>query len=305
MAPAKVTTSLATSYSVPVPGCAAFTFSWDAGSQHTLSWSQPLRIVDEESGIPTVVGAGWMNLYTTPTVHSVAGGTTYILTAAQLAAVFDLLVTIATHPSTCHLFEKPDASGATPVLAIAVANTPDALRLTLSLYAARPSLITQSHQPGPFFGENALHIFAANRQEDVLCEVVRLAHAHLSRRELHLAFSSHAAGAFFRDEPMVRYGGTPIAYVCTFALRRALALMLSFSKQSRKMRGVIDLNAPRHACRATGFLPLHAAVANGQMAMHDFMVDLYATPILLPQTQRLTKVPPNAAPTHTVPPKPC
>ena len=271
----------ATHHTISLPGSNNFAFSWDAATQHTLSWPEPLRVaLDPESPIMTVVGAGSVNLYTMPTVNSTVGGIPYELTPGQLQAVYQLILTIATHSSTRHLFDAPDSSGATPVLAIAVANTPGALELTLSLYAARPDLITQCHKPGHFVGENALHIFATNRQEDVLCEVVRLAHEHLNRRDLHLAFNSQAVGAFFSDEPMVRYGGTPIAYVCTFALRRALALMLSFSKQSRKMRGVIDLNAPRHACRATGFLPLHAAVANGQMAMHDFMVDLPNLPIL-------------------------
>ena len=42
----------------------------------------------------------------------------------------------------------------------------------------------------------------------------------------------------------------------------------------------MDLDSKRNACRITGFLPLHAVVANSQSNMYDFLADLPDLPTL-------------------------
>ena len=51
-------------------------------------------------------------------------------------------------------------------------------------------------------------------------------------------------GGFFTELTTSRYGGTPLAFAACFCLRRAVALLLSFSDKSPKMRGVLSLNNP-------------------------------------------------------------
>ena len=50
--------------------------------------------------------------------------------------------------------------------------------------------------------------------------------------------------------------------------------MLRCSKQYPQMRGVIDFNSTQQACRMTGFLPIHVAVANSLTGMVNFLLDL-------------------------------
>ena len=52
-----------------------------------------------------------------------------------------------------------------------------------------------------------------------------------------------------------------------FSMRRPILLILSHMVDDQsadlKLRCLFDLNDPRYACRLTGFMPLHVAVANG------------------------------------------
>ena len=137
-----------------------------------------------------------------------------------------------------------------------------------------PTHAAQAHAPGAFTGENSFHIYAVNQREDHLCEAIQLAHDNLSPAQLQQLYWSHATGPFFSERPMVLYGETPLSYACCHCLRRAVALMLSLSLRSPKMRHIIDPNNEEHACRRTGFLPLHALVATGRMQMYDFLADL-------------------------------
>ena len=50
--------------------------------------------------------------------------------------------------------------------------------------------------------------------------------------------------------------------------------MLRASKRHPAMSGVIDFNDPRQACRTTGFMPIHVAVANSLTNMVNFVIDL-------------------------------
>lgn len=47
-----------------------------------------------------------------------------------------------------------------------------------------------------------------------------------------------------------------------------------------ELRGVVDLNDLSNTCPITGFLPIHAAAANGLRAMVDFLSDLPGYPAL-------------------------
>ncbi len=45
------------------------------------------------------------------------------------------------------------------------------------------------------------------------------------------------------------------------------------------MRSLVDFKNPKHACKLTGFLPVHVAVANGLTAMYNMLIDLPGMPI--------------------------
>eukprot|EP00966_Prymnesium_polylepis_P121475 2807358-Prymnesium_polylepis.1 len=52
-----------------------------------------------------------------------------------------------------------------------------------------------------------------------------------------------------------RTGSTVLAYACTFCMRRAVATMLLLSHKGGKdenMKGIIDLNNTKHACKVGG-----------------------------------------------------
>ena len=108
--------------------------------------------------------------------------------------------------------------------------------------------------------------------------MLQLAHDGLDEDALKVTLLSQASGPFFAALPTSRYGGTPLAYACAFCLRRAVSLLLSLSARSPKLEGAVSLNDPLSACTLSGFLPLHAVVANGRCAMYDFLVELPGMP---------------------------
>ena len=67
---------------------------------------------------------------------------------------------------------------------------------------------------------------------------------------------------------MKYYGSTILGYLAAFGLKAPTALLLAAS--------CLDVSSflsdDRHACKKTGFLPLHAAVANGRPEMFDFLI---------------------------------
>ena len=72
---------------------------------------------------------------------------------------------------------------------------------------------------------------------------------------------------------MQLYGSTPIGYMVAFSMPRPIALLAFHCKSCSKMHGLLQLDNPRHACRITGFLPLHIAVVNGLTGMYDFILN--------------------------------
>lgn len=248
-------------------------FEWDFRNQHTIQWHSPIRT--KVNGVMTTLGAGECNLYTFPAVrfYSYNRAMPEPQRGARLEILASLVSAIALDVRS-RIFDTPDASGATPILGLLVANTPEVIKLCLELYQKRISLLAQAHHLGPFYGENVFHVLAANRQEEAMCKAIQMAHDGLEGDTLQRVLCSHAAGSFFTMLPQSQYGSTPLAYAVCFCLRRAVSLMLSLSARSPKMYKVLTLNDPRLACARTGFLPLHAAVANGQVEMYDFLVKL-------------------------------
>ena len=55
------------------------------------------------------------------------------------------------------------------------------------------------------------------------------------------------------------YGGTLLGYLAAFGLKAPLSLILGFED----VDATVFLNDSQYACGKTGFMPLHAAVANG------------------------------------------
>lgn len=140
----------------------------------------------------------------------------------RLQVLVDLITAIATGSGLTRgdgvlgqsPFDLPDDSGATPILALLVANTAPAISLCLQLYRARPELLAHSHAPGAnnaFTGENAFHVAAVNRREDALCTMLELAHDGLDAATLTATLTSCAEGRFFEELPTRLYGGTPLA----------------------------------------------------------------------------------------------
>ena len=173
--------------------------------------------------------------------------------------------------------EVLDGAGANVTLGLLVANTDAAVALVVAICKARPAALTISHGPGPFTGENALHVLMVNRREAAALELVELALEMLSRKQLEELFYSQASGPFFHAPPMCYYGGTPIAYAVAFSMTSIFAAVLPRvfgAANADKLKGLIDADDPRHACQLTGFLPVHVAVANGLIHMYDFITEL-------------------------------
>ena len=80
--------------------------------------------------------------------------------------------------------------------------------------------------------------------------------------------STHAAGPFFDAPPMKYYGGSLLGYLSAFGLKGPVALILA----SPNVDASVFLNDGQYACGKTGFMPLHAAVANGRDVMFDYLI---------------------------------
>ena len=248
--------------------------------QHTIAWKKPL--VDDDG---TTLPAGECNLYAFPRCN-LGKRVGVVPDDMQLVLLFRLLK-LSALPSK-RLFFRRDSSGACPIHALLIANNPEALSLCLQVYAQVPSLLMQTHGPGFFAGESGLHVLAANRREAELCEALDLAEELLTTPQLSELLCVKCVGDFFRSPPSLFYGATILGYAASFNLKEATGKILSNQRIARE----IDLlNDPSLACKITGFLPLHAAVANGVRDMVDFLVGREGQPALdgitpLPEERR-------------------
>lgn len=219
------------------------TVTLNSRGQHTLEWSQPLSMDG------TSVDPGSLNLYTYP--------------GAFLGPSLDIIRRVLLHISTqaVHLFNVPDPVGAFAIHALIVCNSDLSLELADAILNAAPRLLLQLHVGQPFSGEGILHIVCVNRREELAVRMVDLAVAQFQTAEVKAFLSTQVAGVFFDAEPMCWYGESPLAYACTFGLRRLVRRMLD--------TGLVSLND--NCGELLGFYPLHAVTANGLCSMYDFL----------------------------------
>ena len=255
----------------------------DTSGQHTLSWDVPLRLSSEPSTKSSTLPAGSCNLYLFPSFKPEGESSPCKPTPAQLGALRALFVGMASHEG-CELCAKPDSVGAFPIHAITVANTDEAVSLAEAMVVARPSLLLQPHVKvranglALFTGETTLHIACVNRREALLCRLLDVMMERLPREDARSLLLCQASGAFFHVMPMRTFGGTPLAYACCFELRDAVRRILD--------TGLVSLNQREEGtCVLTGFLPIHAVVANGLRSMYDFLTEE------LPEAQRAGLIP--------------
>ena len=253
---------------VPLHAGKQVEISWSRTRQHILSWEHEISL--EVNGEVWTLDPGSCNLYLYPQIvfapnptvplanhlkkprrSSQAGSKVHLLKCFNL-----LLIEALTSEATHQEFALPDATGAFPVLALLVANTPEAVNLARLVYERRPELLLQTHTPlGIFKGENVLHVLCVNLQEMLLCQMIELAISTFDRGQLRKMFTEQAAGTFFDADPMRFYGSTPLAYAVSFSLKHAVRLMIAHSVPLQALHGIVGFNHRRHACTHTGPLP--------------------------------------------------
>jgi hypothetical protein len=208
-----------------------FVISHSSMEQHTLEWMDP--VVDPNG---TELDPGLLNLYHYPQV-STGFAPPLELTGAMLDALEWLVMRVAEEPQ--RVFWRRDASGAQPILALSIANTPAALKLVNKLFAAWPRLLTQTHDRGPFTGESCLHVLAVNRREHELVDAIECAQKRLSEKPYKKLMDVRATGSFFRSYPMITYGQTVTSFAAACGLRRVVALIdMHDAKHGQKIKGV-------------------------------------------------------------------
>lgn len=165
-------------------------------------------------------------------------------------------------------FERRDKPGALPIHAIISANNAVALDVAIHLIEQQPELLTHRHTEGRFQGEGVLHYLIVNNQRDMAARLVDIAVERLNEAKIHTMLRTHTVGSFFHELPMKHYGGSPLAYACYFGATEVVGKLLSHPKT----RDIVDLN--EDACSLSGFLPLHAAVASGDVSTVEFLLTL-------------------------------
>lgn len=283
---------------IPALDPSSIELTLDTTGQHTLSWTTDLTLKDQGSD---VLPAGSCNLYLTPGVKLASNGEAFAPTAGAFGALKALMAGLFVDAS-CPFATIPDAVGAFPIHAITVANTDGALEISEACFTANPKLLLSqlhtNHRAGfpLFFGESSLHICCVNRREGLLLKMLELMAASLTKEESLTLLSSQATGVFFNEMPMRHYGGTVLAYACCFDLRDAVKVRrytpplcgsshhprghvaclphhpsLGDSCQVMLDSGLVGLNDRDGACAISGFLPIHAVVANSLEGTYDWM----------------------------------
>ena len=96
-----------------------------------------------------------------------------------------------------------------------------------------------------------------------------------------------ARGTFFKLEPMRSYGGSPLGYLASFRAKTVLSHVLSGGPRYAAIVAAHSLTA----CPISGYLPIHAAVANGRSDVYDFLVAHGADPTATTVPTRLEQRP--------------
>ncbi|KAL1507839.1 hypothetical protein AB1Y20_007447 [Prymnesium parvum] len=232
--------------------------------QHTLAWTTPVTDPDG-----TVLPAGFVNLYQYPMV-SFDGHLPVQVSGEKLLAIRWLIHMAAAEPQ--RTFYRRDASGAMPLHALAISNTPEALSLICELISLWPRMIPLVHGAGLYLGEHLFHILAVNRREDELCRMLHIAHLRLGRAQWLQLLSRTPTGIFFLGYPMSFYGSTLVGFCAAFGLKHAIHKIIMYDEVDKRSMDIRPrLTDHSHSCPVTGFMPLHCAVANGQLEMYDFL----------------------------------
>jgi hypothetical protein len=275
----------------------------DYSGQQVITWAGELRVAGVDASLPP----GSCNLYRFPDVQLRDNPSfSNLFSSDQIAILKELILALALPlgggedilrmakekeeseaPGTASaadgesslFLQKLDAVGASPVLGMLVANTAEAIEVVMAIFRALPKVLVEAHGPGPFLGENALHVLMVNRREKQLLELIDLASATFSRSMLRRLFCAQASGPFFNDPPMIYYGGTVVAYAVAFSMKKPFARILEHIVDNPKMQRLLSLNdSAHHACKLSGFLPLHVCVANGLTEMYDFLLSFDGLP---------------------------
>ncbi|KAL1511772.1 hypothetical protein AB1Y20_005058 [Prymnesium parvum] len=237
--------------------------------QHTIKWHDTIVCQMKQGKVSLPPGS--CNIYGFPIawIEGMDESKTKPLEGNEYKCICELIVALA-RKKNCPFMTTPDGAGALAIHGILVGNQMPALKLGLRVIRTLPECLLHVHTEPVFTDENSFHIVAVNRHEKLFIEMVNIACARLSKDELRSIFRSQARGIFFSDLPMRHYGGTCVAYAICFGLKDAVMHIL----KKPELDGIVDLNDTDNACTITGFLPIHAAAANGLRGMVDFLSDL-------------------------------
>ena len=242
---------------------------FDYSGQHTITWDAPLARNNTLSS--ATLPPGKCNLYFFPAITPAGSDDISKKLEAEsegLEVMTQLLLLLATAVEGGKMFDTPDFVGAFPIHALLVCNTTESLAVGMAVLRAKPTLLTQLHVAGGlgayFNGESCLHIVTVNRREEELLCMLDLAEEKLEVETFKQLLNEQPVGAFFMDPPMNTYGGTILAYACCFGLTGAVRRMLSTT--------LVDLSSSCAPCKISGFLPIHATIANRNTEMYDFLV---------------------------------
>ena len=240
----------------------------DTSGQHTLSWTSAIDESPEnnldamDDGLPE---DSKCNLYLFPTIMTPREPRGERPSMAGIRLLRRIFIYLAENTNALTV---PDEVGAFAIHALVVCNTPESLELSMELFERVPALLAQvhvKHRAGfPLFsGESSLHICAVNKREKEFIKIVQLAMSKLEPEVAREMITSHTEGVFFTAKPMQLYGSSALAYACIFEQRQSIVELLK--------TGFVSFNSRQDACKMTGFMPLHCIVANGLLAMYEYV----------------------------------
>jgi hypothetical protein len=237
-----------------------FTLKWGTG-RHTLSWERQAN-----------TEAGSCDLRSYPmllpsTVDSVKG---IVPTSEELQLLEALTIHVCTH-KTITRDQIRDNFGAHPVHCLLLSNTEEAMQAFEVIVTKVPGLMTLAYSAGPFEGQTCMHMLAVNRREAQIVRLLDLAPTHLTPEQRRHLISQHAGGRFFKEKPMVLYGGSAFAFMVRFGLKKAIYMLWRDMRWAAERRILLDDEVAY--CSASGFLPLHVAVAAGNAGMYHFLTE--------------------------------
>ena len=229
---------------------------YDIDGPSTMKWKSD--VLNESDG-SVVLPAGFIVLYIFPKVITVTTGPDGapkfgVPTPASPAGVRVLNALLMALATETGALDQPDPVGAYAIHCLMVCNSPQSLELSMALYERLPHWILRVHGKGDYCGESALHIVAVNKREDLLVRLIKLAFERLDPEEVQGLFKAQPTGSFFEGVPMRDYGSTILSYSCSLQHRQAVVALLE--------TGLVSLNERDDSCVLTGFMPLHAVVAN-------------------------------------------